>query len=342
MEGGDEGGNVTDHGLKPGDVAVVAFQSDNPDKISLVATVDIAPGTVIKVTDDAWDNDAASPYGGAFRGSEGVVSYTVTGTTWRAGSVVTYSGDGASTPAIGWATERGSLALATGGDQLLVYAGTDLEPSFLWAVHFADSDWHPDPDSTSHTSLPAGLHDGATALLLEHKDQYVYEGPRSAVRYSLLPRLADPAHWHGWDTATQGTYPDPVAPFHITVHPEEGGFNVCYKGDSGIATRASVSSARPPPTHLCVLVCMATPDCPVCPPGANESFVSHLWLKELPFVENMLRAQDIMYHIDAADIQSVDGPDSLHTSLNYFCCRECSRWQVLLVDAHTRTHPLLA
>ena len=62
----DDDGSGVD--LSPGDVVIVAFDSDDPDTLSFVPTVDLVAGTVIKFTDNGWGDDE-------FREGEGVVRY---------------------------------------------------------------------------------------------------------------------------------------------------------------------------------------------------------------------------------------------------------------------------
>lgn len=56
----------TGHELNPGDVVIVAFDSDNPDSLAFVPTVDVPEGTIIKFTDNGWDSTG-------FREGEGII-----------------------------------------------------------------------------------------------------------------------------------------------------------------------------------------------------------------------------------------------------------------------------
>ena len=57
-------------GLKPGDLFITAFNTDNPDDVTLVALTDLPAGATIYVTENAWT-------GTKFRTSEGTISVSV-------------------------------------------------------------------------------------------------------------------------------------------------------------------------------------------------------------------------------------------------------------------------
>ncbi|RKY92005.1 MAG: hypothetical protein DRQ13_10835 [Ignavibacteriae bacterium] len=41
--------------LAPGDVALIAYQTDDPDRFAFVSLVDISESTTINFTDNSWD-----------------------------------------------------------------------------------------------------------------------------------------------------------------------------------------------------------------------------------------------------------------------------------------------
>ncbi len=53
-----------------GDIAIVRFNTANPDQFSFVALSNIAAGDVINFTDNGWQTSSAS-----FRTGEGVLTY---------------------------------------------------------------------------------------------------------------------------------------------------------------------------------------------------------------------------------------------------------------------------
>src|SRR5262245_60460373 len=56
--------------LSPGDIAVIGYQSDDPDTLGFVTLVPIGAGEVIRFTDDGWQ------VAGTIRQGEGGVQYT--------------------------------------------------------------------------------------------------------------------------------------------------------------------------------------------------------------------------------------------------------------------------
>src|SRR5207237_7227734 len=68
--------------LAPGDIAVIGYQSTDPDTLAFVVLAPISAGEVIRFTDSGW---LAS---GAFRANEGGVQYTAP-SPLAAGTVIT-------------------------------------------------------------------------------------------------------------------------------------------------------------------------------------------------------------------------------------------------------------
>lgn len=161
--------------LAAGDVAVVALRADAPDGFRLVALAPLPGGARVHVTDDAWDGAA-----GAFRGSEGTMTYAVPDGGLPAGTVLGWAEGADDDDALvdGW-SETGAFSLSASGDQLLIYVGTEANPTFLFALTTQSGGaWSADGDAVSSatSALPRGLADGATALALDHKDNWAYGG----------------------------------------------------------------------------------------------------------------------------------------------------------------------
>jgi len=138
--------------LSPGDIAITGYNSDNPDQYMVVLLESVTAGTSISFTDNGWE--AA----GSFRANEGVATLTFT-TDAPAGTEIQIEGSTAtfSNCVAGTVATSGSIALAAGGDQLLVYQGTQASPTFITALSMQSGAWQADATNASTSALPAGL-----------------------------------------------------------------------------------------------------------------------------------------------------------------------------------------
>jgi hypothetical protein len=165
--------------LSSGDIAIVHYNSDDPDSFAFVFLRDVEAGTTINFTDQGWQ--AA----GGFRPGEGTATYTAP-TAIAAGTVV-------SVPV-------GSMAFNFLGDQIIAYQGTAASPTFLYAIDFADSNnaFAGDATSTITSAVPTGLTLGVTAVAIPF-DNATYTGPAAGSQLDLLEAISDPTNWTGSD-----------------------------------------------------------------------------------------------------------------------------------------------
>ncbi len=175
--------------LAPGELAMATVNAALPKGFDFIPLVNLSPGTVIKFTDRAWTNTG-------WRGSEGLVTYTATGTV-AAGSVLTFRGSNEH----GF-IKSGSFDLSTSGDTLLVYQGDDDTPGFLYGIGWAT----PEPWITNgladsgHSYVPAPLSAAAGTILTpgpRPNYQYLAEAGVSGSRSQLLAGAANPLNWTG-------------------------------------------------------------------------------------------------------------------------------------------------
>ncbi|MBB4153979.1 hypothetical protein GGQ80_001885 [Sphingomonas jinjuensis] len=194
-----------------GDIAIVGFSADtnagtattvNGKTFAFVLLAELG-GETISFTDNGWY--AA----GGFRANEGVVTYTVpvgtpVGTVIRIQSPTT-----------------GNFAFNANGDQLFAYVGTQANPTFLFAVDFADGNTTYAADATSATTsaVPAGLTFGVNALAFG-QDNGAYAGPLTGTKAEILSAIADPKNWT-LDDAVTPAYP---ANFTVTAATGPGTF----------------------------------------------------------------------------------------------------------------------
>jgi hypothetical protein len=131
--------------LTPGDVAVIGFNTDDPDQIFWVNLVDIAAGTQIKFTDNGWNGTALTT-------SEGTVTWTAAAAVPR-GTVQSLAITG--------------IALGTTGDQVFVYQGAATAPTFIYGL--STNNWVTGSISQATSRLPQArmhLHSAQSATMV--------------------------------------------------------------------------------------------------------------------------------------------------------------------------------
>jgi len=190
--------------FQPGDIAIVGFSADTttaagatPKSLTFVVLTDVDEGTVLNFTDNGW------LAAGGFRSGEGVVSYTFGGPV-TAGTVITIGG------------LTGQLNPSTSGDQLLAYQGTAADPSFVFAVDFADGNttFAANATNSNTSAVPTGLTFGSTALAFG-TDNGAYTGPTTGSAADLRAAIANPANW----TLSDAVPVAPVGTFTVTGRP---------------------------------------------------------------------------------------------------------------------------
>ena len=205
--------------LAPGDLAVVGYRADNPDEFAVVALAAIPAGTEIAFTDNGW------LAGGGFRSTEDTYRYTVPAGGLAPGTVISFSDVG--------------LLFSASGDQVLVYAGADGAPAFVYALNNEGAaTWQADATSSNTSALPTGLVSGETAVALAEVDNAAYTGPTAGTRAELLGAISDAANWTGDNTAK------PAFPTAFTVTDGGDGGNAVPAFTAELTTR-SVPAGQP-------------------------------------------------------------------------------------------------
>lgn len=167
--------------LSPGDIAIIEYNSDDPDKIAFVALVDISSGTEIKFTDNGWKSDDT------WRTGEGTYIWTSPGVSCGDVISITLSG----------------TALSTSGDQIIAYQNTS---DFIYAVN-ADgaATWQADATSSNTSDIPTGLVNGMTAVALTEYDNAMYAGTTTGTKADILAAISDYTNWT-YDNTNQLTF----------------------------------------------------------------------------------------------------------------------------------------
>jgi hypothetical protein len=187
--------------LAPGDLAIIASQSDSPDQFAVILLTDLLADTVVYFTDNGW-NDT-----GALNSSEGTIMWTVPAGGLPTGTIVIFNGD-TWTVNYGSLTTSGSLNLSASGDQLLAYQGSSSSPTFIYAL--STTPWVTTGTITSNTTyLPTGLTDGVSALdfSTEYDNQYYNVTPITGTQTQILASIANESNWY-FDNTHITTIPD--------------------------------------------------------------------------------------------------------------------------------------
>lgn len=179
--------------LSPGDLAIIAVNSDGSKSFAVLFFRDVEAGTEIHFTDNAWRNEEQS-----FRETEGILTLT-TSQLITAGTVLSCpSKDGGN----GF-VESGSFNPSGSGDNIIVYQGTSDDPFFIYGVGWARgaSVWEYSNVSSSYRSdVPMGLSfDDGTLVSLGTGDDYIFSGGQvigwSGTRGSLFALLSDASNY---------------------------------------------------------------------------------------------------------------------------------------------------
>lgn len=181
--------------FQAGDMVPVAYRMNatgTPDGIALLTLVNILPGTNIRLADAKYTTNTpaqcpggitwTAPAGGVARGTVIVI-----GTDDASANIGTVSGS--------------TFGLSSGGDQVMVYAGTNTNPTYITAL--SANAWLTTNISCSgsFSMLPAGLTDGVNAINLSTAPgnaaglsvNAYYNGPQSGT--NLRDSILNPANW---------------------------------------------------------------------------------------------------------------------------------------------------
>jgi endonuclease I len=177
--------------LTTGDIAIIGYNTDDPDQVVFVPMVDLAAGTTIYFTDNAWTGTALTT-------NEGTYTYTA-GAAVTKGTAITLSTTG--------------MSLALTGDQVIAYQGSAASPTFIYAL--SSNTWITTGTTTTNTSyLPTGLTAGTSAISFttERDDGYYNVTTISGNKSDLLASIASTANWTTTDTRVS-----PFPTWSITV-----------------------------------------------------------------------------------------------------------------------------
>lgn len=197
--------------FNPGDITFLGYRmnnTDSEDEIALLILKDIDPGTFFTITDAKYTSNAVEQCSG------GLVWTVGENDCISAGTIVRIFTDAATT-SHGTLTGSG-FGLSSGGDQVIIYAGTAGAPTYVTAL--SSNGWVTENTSCSgsNSQLPAGLADGTSSLNTSTAPGNVsgnsvnayYNGPVTGDLATIKANVFNPANW----IATAGSTPAQVWP----------------------------------------------------------------------------------------------------------------------------------
>ena len=195
--------------LQAGDLAIVAYNTDNVDSFAWVAFQDIPSNTTIHFTNSSVSN-------GWFRWRDHLGRSVGPGPlTWnstnllKAGSVVSWIAGTQKCWNVGLVS-GGGMTLSADGDQIFAYTGTITYNSagtdpwlgdasqavMLFGLNFANKGWDNVNGGGSTSYIPAGLAESAhTAVHAGNWDNGYYSGIRTGKAANLLRSMDSSTNW---------------------------------------------------------------------------------------------------------------------------------------------------
>jgi hypothetical protein len=230
-----------------GDLVFVAYRSgatNAPDGVAFLTFVDIAGGTQINFTDSKYTDNGQCP--------DGLV-WTAPAEGISAGTVVSLVVDGTVSASVG-AIAGKSFGLSTGGDQVIVYTGTNAAPQYITAL--STNAWITTATIAcggSLSKLPDGLIAGQTAFSASTVVGNVsgvmvnayYNGTHTGTTADLRTAILNPANWVGTvkDTPAQTwpTWSNGEGPKDLLIGFDKK-FAVVNEGDGSVSIQINVTN----------------------------------------------------------------------------------------------------
>lgn len=139
--------------ITAGDIAIVGYNSANPDEFRIAFLNGANAGDVVNFTDNGWQSS------GSFRTGEGVLTYTVQSGGIAAGATVNWL-NLQSIAGTGWNSNNPSnFAFNATGDSLIAYTGTLASPALVYAFQ-QGTGWDANATSASTSAEPTSTNGG--------------------------------------------------------------------------------------------------------------------------------------------------------------------------------------
>lgn len=155
--------------LNLGDIAFTGYQSESPEKFSIVFLKHVEVGTTISFTDHGWQEE-----GDFFVYEEGIITLMLTDTFECGDEIViviepNFLALDLEGNVIGSITEEGEFTLSQAGDQIFAFQGTlptqANQSNFIAAIQM-NGEWDEDSTGTHDSAKPDAFTDGVNSLAL--------------------------------------------------------------------------------------------------------------------------------------------------------------------------------
>ncbi len=180
-------GHQADAAVGAGDVAIVGYNSANPDEFRIVFLNSASATDTVNFTDNGWLSS------GSFRTGEGTLTYTVQTGGISAGSTVNWV-NGQSIAGTGWSSNNPSnFAFNASGDSLIAYTGSLASPSLVYGLQQGTT-WDANATSASTSAEPATLVSGVSTGTIGGANGY-YAGMTSGTKTLLQVAIGNNTNW---------------------------------------------------------------------------------------------------------------------------------------------------
>lgn len=159
--------------LTAGDIAIIGFNTDDPDQFLFVPLVDLSTGTQIKFTDNGWN-------GSSLTTNEGTFTWTASAAINK-GTVITVNPT--------------AISFSTSGDQIFAYQGAATAPVFIFGL--STRAWVTGSISASTSRRPAALTVGSTAVAFstEVDNGFYNQVSNTGTKAQHLANIANVSKW---------------------------------------------------------------------------------------------------------------------------------------------------